>query len=285
MEATGVEVHWFDQNLAEIGIGNTISVEGVMASTSFYAQDHFNSGATIAHVGKEESGNGFYSNATASLVFHVYQQAVLKSVKIYAQQSGTLSVRLKNNLGQLIQQKVITVAEGEHRAYLNFDLPVGNGYYLEASGNNMPFMFRSNEGLAYPYTIPDIVSITAPTTGYNYFFDWEVITSGAFCPSDLALVNVIVDCSLSMTEMNLDAYLNVYPNPTSGSVHVEFNLPEPAPTSIEIRNTIGALIYTKQTGTAQSLNEIIAVDKLGKGIYFLTIQVEGKNYTRKIIVH
>jgi hypothetical protein len=285
LTATGTEVHWFDENMAEVGVGNSIDVEGVLSSTVFYAQDHFNSGATIEHVGKEENGNGFYSNATASLVFHVYQQAVLKSVKIYAQQGGNVTVKLKNNLGQLIQQKVITVAEGEHRAYLNFDLPVGNGFYLEASGNNMPFMFRSNEDLAYPYAIPNVISIIAPTTAYNYFFDWEVITSGAFCPSELTSVQVTVNCSLGIDEMDLDEYINVYPNPASTSFHLDFQLPEPANTHLEIRNAIGAIIFSKQTGYTQSIHEKVSTESLSKGVYFIAIQVEGKSYTRKLIIH
>jgi hypothetical protein len=285
LEATGNEIHWFDANMAEIGVGNMLAVEGVWSSTQFYAQEHDNPEATIAHVGKVESGVGFYSNATASLVFQVYQQAVLKSVKIYAQQSGSVIVRLKNNLGQIIQQKIIAVSEGEHRAYLNFDLPVGTGFYLEASGANMPFMFRSNEGLAYPYTLPGILAITAPTVGYNYFFDWEVITSGAFCPSELTQVNVTVDCGLSLSEMDLSQFLLVYPNPSSSEFQIEFQLPEAGFTELEVRNTLGALVWKKTTGVTQIIQEKFSAKELSNGVYFLTVFVEGKSYQRKLIVH
>lgn len=286
LTATGGEVHWFNSNMAEVGVGNSIDVTGVMGSTVFYAQDHLSPDAVIENVGKlDNAEGGFFSTATASLVFHTYQTCVLKSVKVYAQSAGTFTVRLKNNLGQLLNQKIVTVAEGEHRVYLNFDLPVGNGFYLEASGAPMPPMFRANEGLNFPYVLNDYVSIIAPTSTYNYFFDWEILTSGNFCPSDLEEVNVTVNCFLSLDEMNVDAYLTVFPNPARSDVNVSFTLIEASQVHLTMTNLLGAKVYEKTLVENTTFDESIDLSNLQKGVYLINLQVGSKTYTRKLVIN
>lgn len=286
LTATGSEVHWFDANMAEIGIGNSIDVTGVMASSMFYAQDHLSPNAVIENVGKVDNAEGgFYSTATASLVFNTFQACVLKSVKVYAQSAGTFTIRLKNNLGQLIDQKTVAVAAGEHRVYVNFDLPVGTGYYLEGSGSNMPPLFRANEGLNFPYTLSNFVTIIAPTTAYNYFFDWEVLTSGNFCPSDLEPVNVTVNCFLSLDDMDVDAYLNVYPNPARTDVNVSFTLIEASSANLVMTNLLGAEVYEKTLSENTTFHENIDLSNLQKGVYLIQLQVGSKTYTRKLVIN
>lgn len=284
LTATGTEVHWFDESMAEIGVGNSINVENVMASTVFYAQEHYSVDATVGNVGKlDNSDGGFYSNATASLVFHVYAPSILKSVKVYAEESGEVTIKLKDNLGQLITQKIVTVAEGEHRVYLNFELAVGTGFYLEASGASMPNMYRSNAGIEYPYELAGFVSIVAPTT-YNYFYDWEIITSGAFCPSDLTAVNVAVDCFLGIDEMNLNYLLNIYPNPAKNEFNIDFTLTETANVKLEVFNIIGASVLSKELGQVNSIHETVDATKLQSGVYLVNITVSNKSYTRKVVI-
>ncbi len=284
LTSTGTEVHWFDESMAEIGVGSSISVENVMASTVFYAQEHYSADATIENVGKvDNSDGGFYSNATASLVFHVYAPAVLKSVKIYAEESGNVTIKLKDNLGQLITQKEVVVAEGEHRVYLNFELFAGTGFYLEASGASMPNMYRSNDGIEYPYDLAGYVSIVAPST-YNYFYDWEIVTSGAFCPSDLTEVNVAVDCFLGIDDMNLNYALNIYPNPASNEFNIDFKLTETANVQLKVFNIIGASVLSKELGQVNSIHETVDASKLESGVYLVNITISNKSYTRRIVI-
>jgi len=286
LTASGEEVHWFDETMAEIGIGSSIDVTGVMGSTVFYAQDHLSPDAVIENVGKVDNAEGgFYSTATASLVFHTLQVCVLKSVKVYAQTAGTFTIRMKNNLGQLLDQKTVSVAQGEHRVYVNFDLPVGTGFYLEASGSPMPPLFRSNEGLNFPYELNGFVSIIAPTTAYNYFYDWEILTSGSFCPSELEAVNVTVNCFLSLDEVNLDEYITVYPNPARNSVNVNFSLIEASSAKLSMTNLLGATIFEQTLSENSTFTETIDISTLQKGVYFIQVQVGNKTYTKKLIVN
>ena len=79
---------------------------------------------------------------------------------------------------------------------------------------------------------------------------------------------------------------SLYPNPNTGSFIVEVSKIETnTPGKIEIRNSIGHVVYSKYSSINSSRKEYIELDKtLPAGIYFLNI-VEGKNvYVTKLIL-
>jgi hypothetical protein len=68
--------------------------------------------------------------------------------------------------------------------------------------------------------------------------------------------------------------IKVFPNPTSGTIKIQFDSHEQIP--IQIYNTSGQLIINKSI----SDSEIIELSSFGKGLYILKIQ----DKTKKIIV-
>jgi hypothetical protein len=285
LTAEGIDIHWFDSNMTQIGTGTSLNVENVLTTTVFYAQEHSQESEVVERVGKEDnSGDGYFFNSTSSLVFDVMQERSLKSVKIYAESSGNVVVKLKNNLGQLITEKTVTVNEGENRVYLNFDLSVGTGFYLEASGENMPNLYRSTSNLAYPYVLENVIRITGPLSAYLNFYDWELVEMGQFCPSDFISINVLVDCALSIDEIDLTQFLTIYPNPASKILNIEMYLTESTSAKIELFNVIGASVLIKNIDKTLNIHEELDISMLQKGVYLVNVSVANKSYTKRLVV-
>lgn len=72
----------------------------------------------------------------------------------------------------------------------------------------------------------------------------------------------------------------VYPNPTKGTINIQFSEIYPGETTLNLYDIQGRRILSKST---QSLNEILNIDNLSEGVYMLSIE-NGNNKTVKKIV-
>jgi hypothetical protein len=126
------------------------------------------------------TGNSTLSNEGA-LQFNADKAFRLKSVKIYADETGARIITLVNSLGAQVASRTVTISTvGEQRITLNFNVPVGDGYKLKLAGGKE--FKHTTSGAGYPHTVQNIASITrgispagANTTfTYYYFFDWLI---------------------------------------------------------------------------------------------------------------
>jgi parallel beta-helix repeat protein len=110
----------------------------------------------------------------------------LKSVKIYPATSGSAYVLvIKDAGGNVIRSYNGTTTVGSslpETVTLNFDIPQGTGYRLGYTSG--PSFFRNSAGAVYPYTVPNVISITGNTfsSGQNYWYNaynWIVTTGTA----------------------------------------------------------------------------------------------------------
>ena len=74
--------------------------------------------------------------------------------------------------------------------------------------------------------------------------------------------------------------LAIYPNPTSASVHVLFTAIE-RNAQVTISNLSGQLMKTE---TLTSFDNLVDVQSLQKGIYYLTLEVNGSSKTEKLVI-
>jgi Secretion system C-terminal sorting domain len=79
--------------------------------------------------------------------------------------------------------------------------------------------------------------------------------------------------------------VNVFPNPTNNILNLAFNLSENDDIHLTIHNTKGQLINTIDQGkkTVGSYSYQIDLTNRENGVYFLTLMINGKKYTQKII--
>lgn len=79
--------------------------------------------------------------------------------------------------------------------------------------------------------------------------------------------------------------LNVFPNPNEGVFNLSFDLPVEGPTSIQIYNAQGRLIYQNEllrfSGTFQ---ESIDISENARGTYFLAVIQNGSSVTKKVVI-
>ena len=116
------------------------------------------------------SGSYFYNNQY--LIFDSYDNCLIKSCDIYAEDPKSITFELRNNNGNVIDDTTLSVSAGKQNIILNFDVPVGTNLQLGLANNNSG-LFRNNTGSNYPYNIADMLNIkgsSASQPGYYYFF-------------------------------------------------------------------------------------------------------------------
>ena len=213
---------WYTNNTL-VGAGSKISLPAT--ATYSIAQADFAGGLNPST--KAAFGTGtYYENFGPQPILEVKSPIVLESARIYVGTSGTITFSVYNkDSGELVGSvtKVVEATRTQSNftrvggqliddkndpgqiVYLNLQFPKAGSYVIGQTCSNGASIFRSNRSLAdtvnapvnlgYPYTIPNIVSMTgakyngAPiTTGYYYFYDMKFRSIG--CPSPRSQVGV-----------------------------------------------------------------------------------------------
>lgn len=86
----------------------------------------------------------------------------------------------------------------------------------------------------------------------------------------------------SVNEAAYVSHFKVYPNPTSNVLNIEVQLLQAQAGKIKITNSLGVLLNTQDFVT--SLSQRLHVDHLANGLYFVEVEGQNFNITRRIIV-
>jgi hypothetical protein len=87
-----------------------------------------------------------------------------------------------------------------------------------------------------------------------------------------------------VNEFNLDAAVNVFPNPTNGKLNISYKLNNANPVSIEVYNATGvkvAEVRDAATGIGTSTVDLAGVSE---GIYLVRLSNNGQTTTQKVVV-
>lgn len=193
---TGSNVIWYDENDLIISEGDSLKLEQVAVSASYYARNvEKGTSQKFGPVDGDSVGNGgyfgfFFPNG---LAFEVYGNIVLESVWVDARSAGNRDLFLNDGNGDLLQTITVNIPSGKSRVRLNLELEPG---LYELIGSNLD-LFRNTDGFSYPYELPGLASITGPVgfggpgggEAYYFFYDWEVST---ICKSDPVEATVTV---------------------------------------------------------------------------------------------
>ncbi|UTW63037.1 T9SS type A sorting domain-containing protein [bacterium SCSIO 12741] len=79
--------------------------------------------------------------------------------------------------------------------------------------------------------------------------------------------------------------VNVYPNPNNGNFEVAFSGIEIDDMTIEVRNSLGQLVYQNVVAVSGNQVEAIQLNGLDNGVYFLNISGDGASFTERVMVH
>jgi bacillolysin len=186
---------WFESAESDsvIHTGDSLYLGTISKSTSYYVMSDFTQQLKYGGAADNSIGSGRYFTGDQALVFDVHKTCILKSVKVYANGEKSRTIQLRDEAGNILQQKNILIPDGESRIDLDFLIEPANNYRLGTTTN--PDLYRNSNGPSYPYYIDSLITITGSTASqpgyYYYFYNWEVAEPACF--SARKKVNVWID--------------------------------------------------------------------------------------------
>lgn len=192
-------VIWYDKQANLIAEGDSLFIKSLQDSTTFYAANQ--SPNRFFFGGPSDSTQGTFNPSLKSgLIFDVYQDVTLRSVKVYARSAGSRLIVYRDALGNIIDSVRVLMVVGEQRVYLDFPLHMGQNFELSIQGT--ADLFRDTSHVNFPYKIGSLLSLTQSNSSqgqeeYHYFYDWEVGDYGCQSAATAVEVNVIPFVNMS----------------------------------------------------------------------------------------
>ena len=145
--------------------------------------------------------------------------------------------------------------------------------------------YSSYGGMGFDIWIEGIGSHLAFTAPYCEFFEWG---SQLGCYYDSATYYRPYDttrscATLSIKKEKTESKLDVYPNPTDGTLIIKMNV---LLNDIELTvyNSLGQVVLQKQFENSSHLNQILLPENSSNGIYFIEVSGHQWSYQQKFIL-
>ena len=299
LEASGGFPHWYEtlDTLDPIATGNFFETPTLNDTATYYVADVIRYGGEEVTVGMPEHQGDLYSTSiyNGRTRFEVYEKIVLKQVTVTTDIQAVRIIELWDEEDVVVNSLEIDLPEGETVVDLNFTIEPGSYRLTTNSDQNFselgyesPRLTRSDEGVNYPYEIPDVMSITDSNFGsgfYYYFFDWKVELPSRLCFSERVPVTVYVGPN-TVQDILPFGKLSVMPNPSTGTFSLEIQAYETGEAQISIIDATGRQIFLDQIEVKQNTPIIRTLDlgQTGSGLYFLKITVGERASWAKLVV-
>ena len=295
--ATGDSIVWFMDPFGnfQIGTGNTLELDNLTDTTTVYAQNYQSIDGRDFDLGPaQHQGLTKYNAAfvNGGLLFDVLEDIVLHQITVFTDSAGTRSIDINNGV-DFFYEYYVDIVPGMNVVNLDVVLPAGS-YTITTNtdqnntefGVNSPYLWRTSEGVDYPYEIPGVVSITNSTFGsdfYYYFYDWKVSTLDRYCESALVPATVILDLETSTQESgNPGQAIIVNPNPTTG--HCSIGLQLNGEYTLEVMSLDGVKVVNareQETPDAGLFN--LDLSSYPAGTYLVRVRHQNTVYTQKLV--
>lgn len=146
-----------------------------------------------------------------------------------------------------------------------------NSSTVTASGGTAPYAYKWS-------TNPQQTNATA--TGLTAGTYSVTVTDANQC----SVVKVVVISSIEDIQAAGFSTISVYPNPTNGLFNVSASLVNASSTSMEIIDITGKVISKTDLGTGTSIETLIDVSNIAKGIYTLRFETNMGTVSQRLIV-
>lgn len=300
--ALGNQITWYDSPVSAtvLATNDTFVTPALTETTTYWV-----SSTTVYDdlpndfVGMVDHQGGAFSDNSynGGLIFDCFRPFILAKTKVITSLAGERKIDLRASNGDVLQSKVLNIDVGTSVIDLDFYVPVGIDYLLTTDatfnqssiGSSGPQLRRSNQGCAFPYEIPGVVSIknsTFDTNRYYYFYNWEIDYPGYKCESERVAVTVEVqEESSTATLPPWASALHIFPNPSDGAISIDIQGFAGGDLKGALKNaqgqTLQTMAFTAPTGSA------VFNTKLGEfpaGIYWLELTSRGGIAQRKLVI-
>ncbi|MFL5763506.1 MAG: FG-GAP-like repeat-containing protein [Bacteroidia bacterium] len=274
-----------------IGSGTSYTTPVISTTTTYYVDETTNYPGSNLNGGRANGSGATTSGVNGGIDFDVLAPCTLTSVKVYATTTGPRTIQLTDVGGTVINSfTTASLAIDSAVIPVNFPLTPGTGYRLTQAAS--PSLKRNNVGVSYPYSTPGYVNITNGWTGtttsstaYYYYYDWKIATPAVNCTSPRVPVTATVTTATGINAATAGNGVNIYPNPASSEVNVEFGFNMNSVTTIEIADVTGRMVSTSSyENPVQGQTVKVDVSNLNAGSYFITIRNNTQKLVQKLVL-
>ena len=310
LTATGNDLSWYDAQTGGnlVGTGPTFITPVLTSTTTYWVESATSYGGSTNFTGQPtHTGTNYYSGTTSNQVmyFDVYEDCILHSVKVLTDMAGVREIQVFNSFGTLVHALAVNIPVEETIGTvitLDFALAPGTGYYITTNdsvnevsfgaGFTSPELQRSTTGVTFPYTVPNVISITGSnTTYYYYFYNWEVVVPPTICTSVRIPVNAVLLAPDAVTNFTAENNFVVYPNPAGQLVNISFSNIGTEKSTVEFIDAVGHVMTsetieaasTSSAGTG-NFKETFDISGFAKGIYTIHVVSGDKTSYQQLIV-
>ncbi|MGB1318002.1 MAG: PKD domain-containing protein, partial [Flavobacteriales bacterium] len=245
-------LQWYSEQTGgnALATGPAFNTPNLATTTTYYVEDAVLPAPYNVGPSDNSFGGGDNFQGDQYLVFDCVEAFTINTVKVYAQGEGNRTIELRDDNGNVLQSATINIPDGEQTVALGFAVQPGVNYQLGTTPD--PDLYRNNENPTFPYTVPNVVSITSSSAGndfYYFFYDWQITTPGCISKRTAVVANIasspsVVDASRCVSlSASGDGDLNWFDDATSGNLvntGTSFNTPSiSATTSYFVESEIG----------------------------------------------
>ncbi len=170
-------VKWYDAPFGgtPVNQGMVFATPPLSQADTIYAEAIYTIPAGLPD--KNTAPNELLEDEEVGLVFDAAMPFKLKSVKVFAEETGLRLFTLLTNGGNQLHHAVKNItAVGEFEVELNWDVPARNGLKLIKNGGKG--LYGNTANVTYPIEQPGLITITGAANGnadaYYYLYDWQI---------------------------------------------------------------------------------------------------------------
>ena len=184
---------------------------------------------------------------------------VIDTIMVYAIPNSATLLLKYNPDGHIIWQKTFGV--GDHLGYLDIETDID----ISNQGN----LYLSSSFMKPTYSMDKVLC-----TNTNNFLSYE--------PFIAKLGNV--NQSMGNNELDADHTLNIYPNPFTNSISIDYHSSKKEYSTISIFDVNGKKVYENSKVETLKGKNTISLNNMdiNNGLYFISLMVDGKSSTYKV---
>ncbi|HHM21551.1 MAG TPA: T9SS type A sorting domain-containing protein [Bacteroidetes bacterium] len=299
LTATGEHPHWYESADAPTPLyeGSPFETPVLTDTTTYYVADakqygsgNFTTGMT-GHQGSLFSGDGF----NGQILFQVFEKIILHQVTVGTDLAAIRLIELRDLNDEVVESLEINLPAGESVIDLNFTIEPGF-YKLTTNtntnlihlGTESPRLYRSDEGVQYPYVIPDVLTITNSNFGsgfYYYFYKWQVERVPKKCFSQRVPVTVYVLPNATNEAISF-GHIAIAPNPSHGQFLLKIQPSVTGTALLTLTDMTGKKIWTDRlvVTTNSPIKKQLDLTGVPAGIYFLQITDKARESRIKVVI-
>lgn len=213
----------------------------------------------------------FYTNFPTGIPSALGFYTIIYSVEDNSGNIGTLArvinvVDTEAPVITLIGSEIVHVLAAQWQNYWDSGYVLHDNYYAPAT-----------------ITIDTIDKFTNSLTEGVYFMQYKA-TDGSGNIGYSAKRVIYVNGFSGVNDNNLSGYISMSPNPTSGIVNVNLNLPSKGNTDIRIYDLLGKEQMLVFSGIAQKKNFSLDLSNFAKGVYMVKFNYLTESYSQLLII-